>query len=1367
MTKQSGVVERITHEKRRPRIQRGSRKPRRFCQSSCVVVFVVVEGKIKRNDLIYNSARTHGRTSHGMCDDTIPGHGSYLERLHNDSLDFDDHVASTAACALNAAAVSALPKKHKKTGSLSSSTTSSSSSLLLSLQSSQSTTVKSPFHIDPGDCASHSSSVTSLSLEFSNTSSSIAADSKGSSRTSRSKAVASRNHISTNNNKSGSTPESITSPKSAPRLHTTDTTRNEDTTTEDPQRLQQTESPAKIALTISSETSSSCLLQHLSPNGCTKYERRLKQNSSLVVTRHSTASSPASSLSVSTTGESTTAGSTSVTLEKQQQHPQAGPQQQQQEQQRHVRFSLEHDTDEAALDDVILSQASNSSSLDGAAFASSLSSQESVESSVGGDDNSTTTNSSRPSRKRHRVIPIISRPSSSSSASRRRTTPSKPGSRRQQQQQQSNGMRVWEIEESISAAAAMNEEESGRVLVSSRILDTIPEHGVPMGLNKRKATFSSDTNGFKMSTKSHRKRESKADLSPTKRAATTTSTAAMNASTIQDACQHQMLVDECIYLSGTLMQCHSINAGLDLVSLLSVSHNRSVLFSIAESDQNCLIRDDNKNDDSNLPLPLQSVLDVIAWAQSLVAGSIPMTKNGTFLSLSPHTKNDGTMDTNAIGRSKKMRSNQRQQRQVSKSSVSIGQDESYAPTYSTQRQLLDVVGMCLYFVSLDCTLSDQSSGGSKSSQAARRIRRAVLSHAPCLQGILYMVLADPLTQHLRGNVPTTIAHKGNRGDHDTACSSPRMGTSSPGPVTNQKIDRRDFGSVASPNPSISSSAVGTPDSLSSTGSVDPTVAGRRNRRRQRLEKKLIREDVSEKISIDSGADSDCMSFASSQPSDSIAVLSSSFAVAESPIKSYENKAKDQHDRATLRIVDSINVLGYSGAFLKAGASWQHSCGNDDQYGLILSSYLPLAAITRIVSGKCEGHDKACIDDENGRDESVFGNDFDPVDDDYNPLLETNRLLEANGSIPLLSQALAESLAAVSTQLTNTSDATGSETGNYQPCKPCLSAIEERVYLLVSLIDGASLLSETNREMFSVGGYTQEAGGNLIVALIRLLRKLSITCGSVGRCHLFDSDWGEMTLAMLRMLTSLSHENTATTKEFEANLVDRMSEQDKCGSDFICGISVIAGVLRQAVWNNRQAKNDDIDGKLVYDAAVFCLNILANFAESGGSCRLLSSLPNPAGHDADSSEDDTTSVMFLTWLTRWLVSETQSFRDAVTEMDFGTLASKHLERKLDHQESEKLVTAGNGFVFLSCVLVDEIDDDDASAVSAYSIILTELPGDDREAKVSFLKNTLKAFCNFYHFTIGELSIAVVGPVKSLIQRLDSMNDKRRRRSLGLE
>ena len=96
------------------------------------------------------------------------------------------------------------------------------------------------------------------------------------------------------------------------------------------------------------------------------------------------------------------------------------------------------------------------------------------------------------------------------------------------------------------------------------------------------------------------------------------------------------------------------------------------------------------------------------------------------------------------------------------------------------------------------------------------------------------------------------------------------------------------------------------------------------------------------------------------------------------------------------------------------------------------------------------------------------------------------------------------------------------------------------------------------------------------------------------------------------------------------------------------------------------------------------------------------------------------------------------------------------------EEANLVTAGNGFVLLAYLLTDGGGGDrdgapsDATAATAVrDAILAELPG---AGGVRFAINTTKAFCNFYHFSVGDLSVAVIAPVVKLIRGLEAMAEE---------
>ena len=66
------------------------------------------------------------------------------------------------------------------------------------------------------------------------------------------------------------------------------------------------------------------------------------------------------------------------------------------------------------------------------------------------------------------------------------------------------------------------------------------------------------------------------------------------------------------------------------------------------------------------------------------------------------------------------------------------------------------------------------------------------------------------------------------------------------------------------------------------------------------------------------------------------------------------------------------------------------------------------------------------------------------------------------------------------------------------------------------------------------------------------------------------------------------------------------------------------------------------------------------------------------------------------------------------------------------------------------------DEDTSKIR--QTILSEMPMDARGRRigVTLIIKTLKAFCNFYHYSIGDLSVAIVAPVLKLIRGLESIH-----------
>jgi len=814
--------------------------------------------------------------------------------------------------------------------------------------------------------------------------------------------------------------------------------------------------------------------------------------------------------------------------------------------------------------------------------------------------------------------------------------------------------------------------------------------------------------------------------------------AGRNVYAVQDSARARGLSDECHFLCGTLTTAaaaaaaasssssrastsmSAVQAGQELATLLSVSKNRSTLWSI-QANSSAGGHDDFDNAST---VPLQAILDVVA--------SVPTS---LLQQQQYQYQQHATMSLGGGGASRTKSSRQRQEQDEQAASVAAlnnataaNLDTGLASTVlvqssscTAQTQLLEAVSLIVYYLSLDCTLDSQAS--SKSARVARRIRRAILTHPAALQGILHLVLADPIVDKLRGRTKGVVALP--FGSPVAAIHVPEEG----GSVTSSVGD------------SLSNASHGdTPDSQSSLGSADPTLAGRRRRKKRRLGLTAVPLDSIPEVDADHGgglpksvaaaAGTSQLSFASTS-SPGIGSRATGLTTTHSSDCPHSPAGStDSHAVKVQERLDRVKSLVLKSMSTDSHLQQRHTCGAEEDDGSI--SCIALIALARIIAGKNENDEQSCIDDGDDEDDGENGDE-----DDGNPLLQTNRLLGENGAVPWMAQAIADALAALTKQISRC-DSSDDEA---HLCDGCLHYLHDRVAKLATLVDGACLFNEGNRRLFCREGFTTESNGYLVVGLIAALKSL---CDSK---RLFEADvLGEIGLNVLRTLTSLSHENEVAAKELEASFSSDASEIE---SESYRGLDVLVRVLKVAVDDEGPSSTD----KLRYDGVIFCLNTLTNVIESGGDRHTFAEMKSPGLDSCD---------LVLTWLARCLVRQTASFRDAVIGSTFGSSPTKHASRQLDSQEDEKLVTAGNGFVLLTCLMIDSSGSSDNEVTSKIrNAILEQIPGDDSDASMMFIINTLKAFCNFYHFSVGDLSVAVVAPVKKLIQQLEVVQGEMKR------
>jgi hypothetical protein len=229
------------------------------------------------------------------------------------------------------------------------------------------------------------------------------------------------------------------------------------------------------------------------------------------------------------------------------------------------------------------------------------------------------------------------------------------------------------------------------------------------------------------------------------------------------------------------------------------------------------------------------------------------------------------------------------------------------------------------------------------------------------------------------------------------------------------------------------------------------------------------------------------------------------------------------------------------------------------------------------------------------------------------------------------------------------------------------------------------------------------------------------------------------MTALKTLTTLTHENASACDQL-IEYCERVGDNSILNS----GVEIIFGHLYSTV-------TERSDHNSSYDAIIFCLNILTNVAEMTPSSKRELFL--------DLLIDE--GLKGITWLTQWIVSKTAGFQLAVMKGSFGSTANLESidethPTELQSGEEGNLVTAGNGFVLLAYLMSDE--DNGIATANIREIITKELPVDEsgNSGGIQFMIKTLKAFCNFYHYSVGDLSVAVVAPVIKLIAGLERID-----------
>ncbi len=813
---------------------------------------------------------------------------------------------------------------------------------------------------------------------------------------------------------------------------------------------------------------------------------------------------------------------------------------------------------------------------------------------------------------------------------------------------------------------------------------------------------------------------------------------------------------------------------------------------------------------------LDAILDVIAC----VANGSSTSKPSKLAAKSTNvTSNVMSSNTTRAFRTKSARRKLKQQQLLGpQDSEGMGLYWSRQTNARPLPEISQILALMVYYISLDCTLSKEHSaaamGVSPKPATARIVRNIILQHAKALKGIVQLCVRDEARYVEKdSHIPTSI----HPPDLPTKWQSERSSRMR----QDENTLPNDSISPTPTQDSLSSLSVGgdsLPVAITSKGSGDPTKVGRLNRRRRRLQESLFdtlpavpegndlddlyrpedkivpppnkrprrvkkgdSKDV--KLSFSSGdansltADNDSYLFSEPLSTAGTEVtsrvqLSPDNQSAGSTVVSIESITSLVTVRFALKLKELRSKVHLSSSVDYASLSHQ-DCGAQSQLVNQWVSHVCLESLSRIITGKeCDG--PSCLSEDQRDDDA-------PSDDEEsNPLLQTNRQLGKSGIIPLLAQCMSEEL--------RYSFKT-SKGGLH--CQVCHQHWNERISILASIIDGACLFNKANRRSlaehydpfsFEHDPLQNKTNQGLIHHILGFLCNVFPSQNRdgmewQGTADLNSSDFNTVRsgvrLLALRTLTSLTHDNELAAQQmiafhnfedqasaisFDEDYVEIMSSRGVRGIDVLAqlvfelesGSGIIIPPLATSC-RGRKSRGDDESHR--YDSTIFCLNTLVNIIESSAVRRLLAEITvSNAGGESE---------LWIQWLCKWLVQQTYSFRDAILGTGNFQAESQGEERALEKSEDDKLVAAGNGCVLLACLMTDsdQNSDDPDSTTSIRKLILGQMPLDNegKPTGATMVINTLKAFCNFYHFSLGELSLAIVGPVKKLIDGLEELRN----------
>ena len=794
----------------------------------------------------------------------------------------------------------------------------------------------------------------------------------------------------------------------------------------------------------------------------------------------------------------------------------------------------------------------------------------------------------------------------------------------------------------------------------------------------------------------------------------------------QDAGTYQMVHDEVTYLCSTILSkttlpLKAIDSALELTNLLSSRKTRSMLWQDRSSRSSRSSRSNDQDSEtdsqkSKKPAPIPKVWSSILQVLALAATTTGTSSENQFSSNSSIGSSNGQTKP----RTKSARRKEKAWLGASQTTNSSNNNNHETKLNADMKTILACI---LYYVSWDCTLSAKHSiavlGAVQKPQVARRIRWAILERGSVLTSAMKLMV------HSQPSCAKQISSKivPTRTTTTTAATTTTTGNSVSPLQTRKRSSTK------------SKAANGISISTTSKPAGDPTAMGRRRKRKNR------KNNLDTESMPPPAPRGDELSFADSSKvnDDHSSIVSSQASVPTRISKKMEElRAKIYIESSSSSETLESQIVTANKYGIKGDCPWL--------------SIVCLEALQRILMGKeldgktssLEGEEKEENDDDSSSD-----NDEDPKE---NVVMVTNRLVGKSGMIPLLSHAWSQ------TMVVATKIVFGSNESKDDDDEVYWVYCYDRLKLIAHLIDEACFFSERNRTSFCQDDpfdFSSNQNKGLIFYALSFLHLCSKSVLNQP-----NSKRSETMALALRTLTSLTHENHLAAKQMKDLVdVDFPTGLEEDTSDSIQGLAVLANLifqLQESKPTKKSGSKRTSDHELHrYDGTVFSLTTLANVIEDSGSGRILMELELAKSKSGK-------SVSWIKWLCQWVVQQTETFRhDILSIGNNKTDTKKHKSpeknKGLNSDEEGKLLAAGNGCIVLACLICKSDGDDPESSHRIRKLIEDQMPpkADGSSSELSLVVNTMKAHCNYYHMTMGQMSVAVVAPVKKLIRELEEI------------